>query len=162
MVTNFHDLYQRYAQDVYRFAFWLCGDPHDAEDITSDTFVQALTAPGEIRSETVKSYLLTIARNLAFKKAHRARRFTPISPEMPAANPGPEQHVETSLELQTVLQFLQTLPEIDRAALVLRIQQDLSYEEIAGALEISLPAARVRVHRARLKLNAFRLNQEQP
>ena len=78
MVTNFHELYQKYAQDIYRFAYWLCGNAQDAEDITSETFVRALTASGEIKSETVKGYLLTIAKNLAYKKSNREKRFVPI------------------------------------------------------------------------------------
>lgn len=161
MVTNFHELYQSYAQDVYRFAYWLCGNSQDAEDITSETFVRALTAAGEIKAETVKGYLLTIAKNLAFKRANREKRFSPMNPNMREPTAGPEQQVETSLELDNVLGFLQTLPEVDRAALILRLQDDLSYEEIASTLEISLSAAKVKIHRARLKLTAYRISQEE-
>src|SRR5580765_1119334 len=59
-VTSFGELYARYAQDVYRFALYLSGDRHEAEDITSETFVRAWTATVPIRTETVKGYLLTI------------------------------------------------------------------------------------------------------
>ncbi len=161
MVINFHDLYQKYAQDVYRFAYWLCGDAQDAEDITSETFVRALTSVNEIRTETVKGYLLTIARNLAFKRTKRASRLTDLTPGLPALGNGPEQTAETNLSLQGVMQFMQTLPEIDRAALLLHIQDDLSYEEISKVLGISLAAARVKVHRMRLKLNAYRMKEEE-
>jgi RNA polymerase sigma-70 factor (ECF subfamily) len=74
MVTNFHELYQSYAQDVYRFAYWIWGNAQDAEDITSETFLRALTSTGEIKKATVKGYLLTIARNLAYKKSNREKR----------------------------------------------------------------------------------------
>jgi len=161
MVTNFHELYQRYAQDVYRFAYWLCGNSQDAEDITSETFVRALTAPGEIKTETIKGYLLTIAKNLAFKKVKREKRFSPMNPNMHEPSAGPEGQVETSLELDNALRFLQTLPDADRAALILRLQEDLPYEEIASTLEISLSAAKVKIHRARLKLTAYRMSQEE-
>jgi RNA polymerase sigma-70 factor, ECF subfamily len=161
MVTNFHELYQRYAQDIYRFAYWLCGNSQDAEDITSETFVRALTSPDEIKADTVKGYLLTIARNLAFKRTKREKRFSPIDPDMRESSAGPEQQVETSLELENVLGFLQTLPEVDRAALILRLQDGLCYEDIAAALEISLSAAKVKVYRARLKLTAYRMSQEE-
>jgi DNA-directed RNA polymerase specialized sigma24 family protein len=69
--------------------------------------------------------------------------------------------VETALELAQVLLFIQTLPEIDRAALALRLQGDLSYEEIARVLGVSLAAAKVRVHRARMKLSVYRFQQEE-
>lgn len=161
MVTNFHELYQKYAQDIYRFAYWLCGNAQDAEDITSETFVRALTASGEIKSETVKGYLLTIAKNLAYKKSNREKRFVPIESNISEPRMRPEQTAENSASLQTAFRFIQTLPEVDRAALVLRLQDDLSYEEIANVLNISLAAAKVKVHRARLKLTEYMHQQEE-
>ena len=161
MVTNFHELYQKYAQDIYRFAYWLCGNAQDAEDITSETFVRALTASGEIKSETVKGYLLTIAKNLAYKKSNREKRFVPIEADLSEPRMRPEQTAENSASLQTAFRFIQTLPKVDRAALVLRLQDDLSYEEIANVLNISLAAAKVKVHRARLKLTEYMHQQEE-
>lgn len=49
MIVDFRSLYERYAQDVYRFAMYLCGDPVLTEDITSETFVRAWVTPEEIR-----------------------------------------------------------------------------------------------------------------
>ena len=161
MVTNFHELYQKYAQDIYRFAYWLCGNAQDAEDITSETFVCALTVSGEIKSETVKGYLLTIAKNLAYKKSNREKRFVPIEADLSEPRMRPEQTAENSASLQTALRFIQTLSEVDRTALVLRLQDGLSYEEIASVLNISLAAAKVKVHRARLKLTEYMHQQEE-
>jgi len=161
MVTNFHELYQHYAQDVYRFAYWLCGDAQDAEDITSETFVRALTATGEIKVDTVKGYLLTIAKNLAFKKSNQGKRFTSLSPNLRTALDGPEKVAETNLNWQSAMRFMQSLPAIDRAALLMHVEDELSYEEIAAALGISLSATKVRIHRARMKLAAYRLQQEE-
>ncbi len=161
MVTNFHEFYETYAQDVYRFVYWLCGNVQDAEDITSETFVRALTAHEEIRVETVKGYLLTIARNLAYKRSKREKRFVSLSPHLPAHQVEPTQVVEESMNLQSALQFIQTLPEVDRTALILRLQNNLPYDEIAALLGISLAAARVKVHRARLKLTEYMHQQEE-
>lgn len=161
MVTNFHELYQTYSQDVYRFAFWLCGNTQDAEDITSETFVRALNTSGEVKAETVKGYLLTIARNLAYKRSNHAKRFVSLSSDLVSLQPEPSQAAERSLSLQTAMQFIQTLPETDRSALVLRLQNELSYEEIASILNISLAAAKVKVHRARLKLTEYMRQQEE-
>ncbi|GAB1471462.1 hypothetical protein MASR2M66_23400 [Chloroflexota bacterium] len=161
MVTDFHELYQSYAQDIYRFAYWLCGNAQDAEDITSETFVRALTASGEIKAETIKGYLLTIARNSAYKKSNREKRFVPLSVDQPAYKSEPSQLVEQSMILESALQFIQTLPEVDRSALVLRLQNELPYEEIASILNISLAAAKVKVHRGRLKLAEYMRQQEE-
>ena len=161
MVVNFHELYQKYSQDVYRFAYWLCGDAQDAEDITSETFVRALTTAEEIRTETVKGYLLTIARNLALKKIKQTKRITDLTVDLPAASERLDRTVEANLSLQSVMQFLQSLPEVDRAALLMHSQEDLPYEEIARVLEISVAAARVKVHRTRIKLNEYRMKTEE-
>jgi RNA polymerase sigma-70 factor (ECF subfamily) len=161
MTTNFHDLYQRYAPDVYRFAYWLCGDSKDAEDITSETFVRAITAQGNLQSETVKGYLLTIARNLAFKRAKSAERELTLNEQTHDPHPDPASLTETNLELDSVFRILGTLTEIDRTALLLRVQEDLTYEEIAIVLGISVTAIKVKIHRARLKLIAVRAKIEE-
>ena len=161
MVTNFHDLYQKYAQDVYRFAYWLCGNTQDAEDITSETFVRALTVSEQIKAETVKGYLLTIAKNLAYKKNKRDQRFVPMDSEITSSLDGPSKSVETSTSLRHAMRFIQTLHPTDRAALVMRLQDELSYEEIATVLNISLAATKVKIHRSRLKLSEFMRKQEE-
>src|SRR5215471_20529110 len=63
-MTGFHELYESYSRDVYRFALYLSGDPALADDITSETFVRVWSSPEPVRLSTVKGYLLTIARNL--------------------------------------------------------------------------------------------------
>jgi RNA polymerase sigma-70 factor (ECF subfamily) len=161
MVTNFHDLYQKYAQDVYRFAYWLCGNQQDAEDITSETFVRALTVSEQIKAETVKGYLLTIAKNLAYKKNKRDQRVVPMDSEAASSLVGPAKSVETSASLQHAMRFIQTLDPTDRAALVMRLQDELSYEEIARILNISLAATKIKIHRSRLKLSEFMRKQEE-
>ena len=57
MIT-FHEIYDHYAKDVYRYACWLCGSADDADDITSETFARAWVGRDAIRTETVKAYLL--------------------------------------------------------------------------------------------------------
>ncbi len=62
---TFHELYDRYARDVHRFAVYLSGDRMLADDITSETFLRAWNASGRIREATVKAYLFTVARNVS-------------------------------------------------------------------------------------------------
>lgn len=156
MIT-FHDIYQRYAPDVYRFAFWLSGDAAEAEDITAETFARAWTRKGAIRTETVKAYLFTIARNLHLAHRRRMARQVALVDEHADPNPGPDRQTEDRLRLQAVLAAIQSLPETGRAALLLRVQHDLPYREIARILNLSVSAVKVKVHRARLKLaqNSF-------
>lgn len=159
-MLTFHELYERHAKDVYRFAFWMCGDPLEAEDITSETFVRAWTAQAPIRTETVKAYLFAIARNLYGAQRRRSRRETQLDALAPDPAPTPEQLVEGRLALAEAQAGIQTLPEIDRAALIMHVLYDMPYEEIARALSLSVVAAKVKVHRARLKLAEGRLKKE--
>ena len=151
-MLKFEDLYVTYAADVYRFAFWLAGDSTEAEDITSETFIRAWVRRDHIRTETLKAYLFTIARNVYLGYKRKNRRHVALEDVHPDPAPTPDRRVESRLELQMVQTVLQTLPEIDRAAFIMRVQHELPYVEIARALELSVSAAKVKVHRVRKKL----------
>ena len=76
---DFQDLYKTYVPDVYRFAYWLCGDTVDAEDITSETFLRAWKHRERIRTETMKAYLLSIARNLYLERLRKHKLHAELS-----------------------------------------------------------------------------------
>ena len=151
-MVDFSELYRAHAGDVYRFALFLSGDAAVADDIVSETFIRLWHARARVDLTTVKGYLLAIARNLFLAERRRASRMTTLDERALDNRPGPERRAQAHIELQTALAALQTLPEIDRAAVLLRAEEGLSYEEVAAALGISPVAARVKVHRARLKL----------
>ena len=154
-----HELYERYARDVYRFAVYLSGNPTDAEDILSETFVRLWTAPGEIRNATVKAYLLTIARNVYRSRRAAASRFRELDASMPDERVDVEARAAARSELARVFRALKALPEVDRSALLMRMH-DVPYDEISPALGLSVTAAKVKVHRARMRLLAGRTQEE--
>jgi len=155
-MTDFHSLYESYAPQVHRFALFLCGNSSLAEDITSETFVRAWTARGKIQEATVKAYLFTIARNLYRDHLRRNRRNTELEESIPDCSPALATRTEHKAELAAVMAALRQLPEVDRAALLMRAQEEMPYEEIAQALQIPLTTVKVKVHRARLKLMQVR------
>lgn len=157
LVIDFSGLYQAHARDVRRFVILLSGDPALADDIVSETFIRLWNARARVDLRTVRAYLLTIARNLFLDERRRARRNAMLDEQVEDGQPGPEERVNSRRELRAVMAALQTLPEIDRAAVLMRADEGLPYEEIAAALKISLAAARVKVHRARLVLAKVRL-----
>jgi RNA polymerase sigma-70 factor, ECF subfamily len=159
-MIDFEELYARHARDVFRFAHYLSGNRHDAEDITSETFVRAWTSPESIRVATVKAYLFTIARNLFLQGLRKKRRQVELNDGLREPQAGPEAQAEQRSELDAVLKKLQTLPEVDRAALLMRAMEEVPYEEIAQALGISLASAKVKVHRARRAL--WEIRDEEP
>jgi RNA polymerase sigma-70 factor, ECF subfamily len=151
-MKDFHDLYVKYAPAVRRFALFLCGDAMMADDITSETFLRALVTRERIRQPTVKSYLFTIARNVYLDAQRRDWRSEALDETEADEAINVQAHLEQKEEVRAVLLALQELPEIDRAILLMRTLGDMAYEEIAVTMDISVTAAKVKVHRARAKL----------
>ena len=151
-MSVFEETYRRYSGEIHRFARYLSGDPALAEDIVSETFVRAWTSPSPIRTATVKAYLLAIARNVYLEELRKRRRREPLTEQLADCHAGPEHNAEQRLRLQATLEALQQMPEPDRSALLMRALDEAPYEEIGAALGISTAAAKVKVHRARLKL----------
>ena len=150
-VTSFEVLYRRFAPEVFRFALYLSADRALAEDITSETFVRAWTSPSTIRMGTVKAYLLAIARNLYVEEKRRRSRYS----ELPATlSDGADLARTAGMRdaLERAAEELQQIPEGDRTALLMRVEEEMTYEEIAAALRISLAAVKTRIFRARLRL----------
>jgi RNA polymerase sigma-70 factor (ECF subfamily) len=151
-MSDFQALYQKYAQDLFRFALYLTGNRAEAEDIVSETFVRAWTAPGQIQQPTVKAYLLVIARNCYRQGLRRGGRLSSLEQDFPDPRQVPHASTEQRAELASVMEDLQRLPEVDRSALLMSAVEEMPYEQIAVTLGLSLGAVKTKIHRARLKL----------
>ena len=147
-------IYERYRGDVYRFALFLTGEPAAADDLVSETFVRAWTARDRIRQETVKGYLLTIARNLHRDHLRATRRFVALEESIEDEAPGVDVQVEHRSSLQDVRARLRRVAKGDRRALLLYVFKEMTYAEVAAALGISLAATKSRICRAREALSA--------
>lgn len=155
-MTDLSSLYKKYSSDVYRFALYLSGNRSEAEDITSETFVRAWTSPEAIEMATVKGYLFTIARNLFLQGLRKRSTHTGLVDELHDPKADPFTQAEQKEKLASVLAELQRLPESSRAAVLMHSVDGMQYEEIARVLGISLAAAKVKIHRARLALAGIR------
>jgi len=149
-------LYRTHARDVHRFALFLSGDPALADDIVSETFIRMWKVRSRVDLTTVKAYLFAIARNLFLQHRRDAARNATLDEHMADTRPGPHERADARGQLRSVLAALQSLPEIDRAALLMRTDAAVPYEDIARALGLSVSAAKVKVHRSRMKLSAVR------
>ena len=145
--TTFHSLYEAHARDVHRYARFLTDSEDAAADITSETFLRAWAGRDRIRAETAKGYLLSIARNLARDRGRFARRWADAGVPEQAVAP----NAESRMELGRALEAVRALPPEYREPLLLAAS-GVGYDEIARLLGISISAAKIRVHRARIKL----------
>jgi len=159
---DFAEIYERYAGDVHRFSLYLSGNYALAEDLTAETFVHAFCGPADLRVDTVKAYLLAIARNLHRDFVSRQSRLSPMSEATEGRNPAPspERAAGDRQTLEAVLHAIQRLPEPQRDALVLSVDEDLRYDQIGAILGCSVAAVKVRIHRARLQLRLDLAAQE--
>ena len=150
--SYFREVYETYSNDVYRYAYWLCRDTAVAEDITSETFARAWAGREKIRTETVRAYLLTIARNLYLKQNEKNQRLTDIYDDMESHLLSPEQTIAQQEALELVMAVLNKQSEVDRSAFILRFVYEMSHAEIARILQLSVSNVKVKIHRMRLKI----------
>ncbi|MGH7471074.1 MAG: RNA polymerase sigma factor [Longimicrobiales bacterium] len=141
----------RYVRDVYETAARVLGDRDLANDAAQDAFVNALGALHRFRGESsFRTWLLRIAvnsaRSVARRRFRRRETTLEVASEVPADVPDEAQRLAVSQEAQRIEELLPKLPEKQRMAVVLRLQQGSSYEEVAAALDCSEGAARVNYH----------------
>jgi RNA polymerase sigma-70 factor (ECF subfamily) len=156
-----------YQNMVFSTAYRLLADRAEAEDISQEVFLKAYTHFGDLqRSSTVGGWLKTVTRNLCLSHLTRRRwRWKLFSEFESEEGDGGNRFTESLREEETTLPALEQsdrrevlsaelakLPKAQRVALVLYHFHDLSYEEIAGELGISLSKVRVDIHRARKNL----------
>lgn len=143
---------RRHQAAVYRIALRLLGSSADAQDATQDTFVRAWQGLHKFRSHSAVSTWLyrIVARRCLDRIAARqpTQNLDEVQLETPKGDPG--KTVEQRERLAAVTRAIALLPGEQRAALVLREFEGLSYQQLADVLGISVPAVKGRIHRARL------------
>jgi RNA polymerase sigma-70 factor (ECF subfamily) len=140
---------------VYRLLYSLTGNPHDTEDLTQETFLRALKRLDTFRPGTrMRAWLLRIASNAFFDLCRKRQRLPidPLSEDPPGSAPPPGHAQETAEQCDLVKAALEELSELTRLVFHLRVQEDLSFREIAELAGTSEQAARWHMHHARTKL----------
>ena len=152
--TAFTRLVERYWDRLYRWLYHLTHDAHTAEDLAQETFLKALANLGRFRAGTnFRAWLFRIAHN-GFANVHRspARRRAPLPEDLPAREQGPDDRACSREALAGLARAVERLPTDFRGALLLRVEEGLSFRQIAGVLDITEETARWRVFKARQKL----------
>jgi RNA polymerase sigma-70 factor (ECF subfamily) len=153
--SAFARLIERYWDRLYRWLYHLTRDRHTAEDLTQETFLKALAAINSFRpGSNFRAWVFRIGHN-NFVNQKRAERRT--KHPLPEETAGPELGVaEATTEhreaLEAVSKAVADLPSDFRAALLLRVNEGLSFREVAKILNTTEETARWRVFKARQKL----------
>jgi RNA polymerase sigma-70 factor (ECF subfamily) len=152
-VDAFEELVRRYQSRIYRVALRMLGSRADAQDAVQETFVRAWQALPRFRHESALStWLYRIVTRRALDKIARRRTTGTLDEVDLEAGPDPVQATEQQERLRAVRKAIANLPPEQRAALVLREFEGLSYQEVAHVLGTGVPAIKTRIHRARLTI----------
>ncbi|MGH3391261.1 MAG: RNA polymerase sigma factor SigE [Actinomadura sp.] len=157
---TWEEVVRQHSARVYRLAYRLTGNQHDAEDLTQEVFVRVFRSLSNYTPGTFEGWLHRITTNLFLDMVRRRQRirFESLGDEaadrLEGREPTPAQAYDDrnlDADIQTALA---ALPPDYRAAVVLCDIEGLSYEEIAATLDVKLGTVRSRIHRGRAQLRA--------
>jgi RNA polymerase sigma-70 factor (ECF subfamily) len=154
----FNDLVRKYQKPLYALLYRMVGNPEDASDLLQKALVKAFTGLKSFeRRSTFKTWLYQIAINLA-KNVYRDRariEQVPIDNVVIRRNPRTIENLIIKENRQLLRQALANLPEKQRITLMLRVQEEKKFEEIAAIMECSLGTAKANFHHAVQKLKVL-------
>ena len=150
---QYAELVRRHQEPLYRHALGMLGSPDVAADLTQECLIRAYTRLASCHDPArFGAWTFRILRNgcLDYLKDRR-RETVPLEDEsvLGAAEGDPEMSLEQTELRQTVFRALETLPQPQREAFLLKHVEDLSYEEMTERLGASISALKMRVKRAR-------------
>jgi RNA polymerase sigma-70 factor (ECF subfamily) len=157
----FLTLYQRHRDVVFRFAYRMLGSVAAAEDITHDCFLSLLQKPHLFNHEraSLRTYLCAAARNLVWKQLRR--RGLEVKAEEAAERTeagrqsGPFESLRTSEIAEGVRQAVESLPPLQREAVIMFEFEELSLADAAIAAQTDIGTIKSRLHRARQRLRSL-------
>ena len=161
----FARLYESYERRIFNYLLRLLGDRHEAEDATQDAFIKVMAKLPDLDQENLQfgAYLYTAARNAGYDVITKRKKMEPTGavPEQAEApfrgelsdlETDPERAALAGSQESAVQLANQKLPERQREVLALRELDGLSYDEIAGVMEMKSNAVAQLISRARIAL----------
>ncbi|MDO5098895.1 MAG: RNA polymerase sigma factor SigE [Corynebacterium sp.] len=158
-MPSWGELVEQHADSVYRLAFRLSGNQHDAEDLTQETFMRVFRSIKNYQPGTFEGWLHRITTNLFLDMVrHRSKIFMEALPEdyerVPGTDMTPEQAYSVANLDPALQEALDALAPDFRVAVVLCDVVGMSYDEIADTLGVKMGTVRSRIHRGRSQLRA--------
>ena len=158
VAPSWEQVVTEHSARVYRLAYRLTGNLHDAEDLTQEVFVRVFRSLDRYTPGTFEGWLHRITTNLFLDQARRKSRirFDALADDaayrLPSALPTPDIAYLNQMFDADIEAALAALPPDFRAAVVLCDVEGLTYEEIAGVLDLKMGTVRSRIHRGRAML----------
>ena len=158
VLPSWDEIVRTHSARVYRLAYRLTGNKHDAEDLTQEVFVRVFRSLSSYTPGTFEGWLYRITTNLFLDGARRKQRIRfdglpdDAHDRLPAKGEGPAEKLEQDQFDHDVQHALDALPEDFRAAVVLCDIEGMTYDEIAEVLDVKLGTVRSRIHRGRSML----------
>lgn len=161
-VGTWEEIVTQHSDRVFRLAYRLTGNRHDAEDLTQEVFVRVFRSLDKYTPGTFEGWLHRITTNLFLDRVRRRQRirFDALTDELAARLPlrAPWSDPETVYAMthldQDVQEALAALPPQFRAAVVLSDLEGYSYQEVAQTLGVKMGTVRSRIHRGRALLRS--------
>ncbi|HET9128334.1 MAG TPA: RNA polymerase sigma factor SigE [Propionibacteriaceae bacterium] len=162
---TWEELVQQHSAMVYRLAFRLTGNQHDAEDLTQDVFVKVFRSLHTFTPGTLEGWLHRITTNQFLDQARRRARvrIDPVADtgtRQATASGRPDVVVDDAGLAPDLARALAALPPQQRAAIVLCDVEGLSYDEVARVLDVKSGTVRSRIHRGRTAMRAALAHRE--
>lgn len=165
-MAAFDLLVRLYEKRVYNFAYRLAGNPADAEDVAQEAFVRVFNSIATFRGEAnFSTWLFKIVTNVYLDERKRARSHQTlpldeyieleedsVARQIEDPGPTPEGLAQLHERNKLLQEAIQSLPEYQRAMVVLYHSHGKSYEEIADIMNLPIGTVKSRLNRARLAL----------
>lgn len=150
---------------LYRVALRIVRDAAEAEDVVQEVFIKVWKKRGELRNvENLDAFCMRMTKNLAIDKTrskHKRTESLGQGMDFSARAANPHQLVERQDTISKVERLMEELPEKQRLVMQLRDIEEMTYEEIAKALNIPVNQVKVNLFRARKKIRELLLNRKE-
>jgi RNA polymerase sigma-70 factor (ECF subfamily) len=148
---DYEQIVSAHHEDLYRFAFSLCGSPDDSAELTQETYSRLLEKGEQIRDRSrIKSWLFTTTYRIFLGWKRHARRFPHVTLEISVSElPTLAPTVIDQIDSEAVMEALLEVEEHLRTPIVLFYLEDLSYREIAELLDVTIGTVMSRLSRGK-------------
>jgi RNA polymerase sigma-70 factor (ECF subfamily) len=156
------ELLELWKMPIFRFFLRSLNHHEDAEDLTQRVFIRIYRSSERYLPQAkFSTWIFTIARNLLIDEIKKRKRRPQVVFDEYIEKVGDGEDGRSEELTEILMRHLDTVPENHRTALLLRVQRELSYREIAEVMQTTEASVKTWIHRARLDLKASLANLRQ-